>query len=90
MLRRHYLILLFVFHPIYHCLSASSLPLSRNSDRGTQRRLFPLSLTIISREEYRTLFPRRLVSDCAYERYYALSAVGGFGETTTPSGESNT
>ena len=70
------------------CYLAPSQSQLRPGD--TTQALPPFSLTIISREEYRTLFPRRLVSDCAYERYYALSAVGVFGGITTPSGESNT
>ena len=79
-----YLFFYFTFFPS-HLLSSPfcSLPPSRNSDPGSHSRLFSppthygSCLAFLSREDFSSLFPRRLASNCAYQRQ-ALSAIDPF------------
>ena len=76
---------LFFFYFPSHLLCSPfySLPPSRNSDPGSRDRLFfppthcGSCLAFSSREDFSSLFPRRLASNCAYPRS-ALSAVDPF------------
>ena len=83
LLRRAYQVSIFSFgHPFY----LRTFPLSfslprRNSDPGSLSWLFPPPLrytpSVFSREDS-NYFPRRLASNCAYPRCYALSAVDSY------------
>ena len=71
----------YLFFPS-HLLSSArlfSLPPSHNSDPGSHSRLLPLPhcgscLTFLSPGGFSPFFPRRLASNCAYQRYEPLSA----------------